>query len=123
MAPPAVARLAIVWSSAARAGAGTSLPHTGEDRPRPAGAAPGNPAPGRGPAGAVARRGVPGRAQPPQDQAPPGSPPAALTRLALAGSGDTGRPGWAESAPPINRSPHARRRDLTPYPAPLLSSG
>jgi hypothetical protein len=58
----------------------------------------GNPAPSQVPAGVVASREVPGSAQPSQGQAPPGSPRRALTRLALAGSGDTGRPGRARSA-------------------------
>jgi hypothetical protein len=54
----------------------TSLP--GEDRPRPAVAAPGNPAPGRGPAGAAAPR-VSGPPPAPQEpSAPTGRPAGAL---------------------------------------------
>src|SRR5215207_1508542 len=77
----------------------------GLTRPRPAGALAGNPAPSQVPAGAVASREVPGSAQPSQGQAPPGSPRRALTRLALAGSGDSGRPGRARSACQLTANP------------------
>jgi hypothetical protein len=50
----------------------------GKDRPLPAAAAPGNPAPGRGPADAVAGRRVPGPVPPRQGSAPTAPPDGAL---------------------------------------------